>query len=88
MIAIGTFSTRPAIAFAVLWISLVGVALAWISGITLDLVRARERSVRARAVLHVLACAIGVLSIGYIAIMRDGLLDMLIETLKSGPGHG
>jgi len=88
VIAIGTFSTRPAIAFAVLWISLVGVALAWISGITLDLVRARERSVRARAVLHVLACAIGVLSIGYIAIMRDGLLDMLIETLKSGPGHG
>jgi hypothetical protein len=81
-----SYTAHPAIAPAVLRISLVGLALAWLSGATLDLLRLRDRSVRARAIVHVVACAVGVLAIGYIAITRDGLLDMLAETVRFGPG--
>jgi tetratricopeptide (TPR) repeat protein len=86
VIVAASFTAHRAIAPAVLRISLVGLALAWVSGAALDLVRARERPVRARAVLHVIACAIGVIAIGYIAVTRDGLLDMLSETVRFGPG--
>lgn len=87
VIVAASFTAHRAIAPAVLRISLVGLALAWISGATLDLVRSRGRAVRARAVAHVLACAIGVVAVGYIAITRDGLLDMLAETVQFGPGN-
>ena len=81
-----SFTAHRAIAPVVLHISLAGVALAYLSGITLDLVRSRERPVRARAVLHVIVCAIAALSIGYIAMVHENLLDMLAETVKFGPG--
>jgi len=86
VIVIASFTAHRAIAPAVTRISLVGVAFAWLSGTVLDLLRTRGRAVRARAVVHVLACVIGVLAIGYIAITRDGLLDLLAETVKFGPG--
>jgi hypothetical protein len=81
-----SFTAHRAIAPAVLRISIVGLALAWLSGAALDLARARGRSVRARAIGHVVACAVGVIAIGYIAVTRDGLLDMLAETVRFGPG--
>jgi hypothetical protein len=86
VIVAASFTAHRAIAPAVLRISLVGLALAWVSGIALDLLRTRARPVRMRAVLHVAACAVGVLSIGYIAMTQDNLLDMLAETVKFGPG--
>src|SRR5688500_5433061 len=81
-----SFTAHRAIAPAVLRISLVGVAAAYVSGITLDLLRSQDRAIRARALLHVIACAVAVLSIGYIAIVHDNLLDMIAETVKFGPG--
>lgn len=81
-----SFTTHRAVAPAVLWISIGGLALAWLSGAALDLLRSRDRTVRARSLVHILACAVGVVSIGYIAITRDGLLDSLAETVKFGPG--
>ena len=84
VIIAASFTTHRAIAPAVLLISLVGLALAWLSGTTLDLARTRGRPVRMRAVIHVIACVTGVLAIGYIALTRDGLLDLLAETLR---GH-
>jgi hypothetical protein len=81
-----SFTAHRAIAPAVLRISVVGLALAWLSGAALDLARARGRSVRARAIVHVITCAVGVIAIGYIAVTRDGLLDMLAETVQFGPG--
>jgi hypothetical protein len=86
VIVAASFTAHRAIAPAVLRISIVGLAFAWLSGVTLDLLRTRERPVRARAIVHIMACAVGVLAIGYIAITRDGLLDMLAETVRFGPG--
>ena len=81
-----SFTAHRAIAPAVLRISIVGVLAAWVSGVALDLLRSRDRPVRARAIAHVIACAVAVVSMGYIAMTRDGLLDMLAETVKFGPG--
>jgi tetratricopeptide (TPR) repeat protein len=86
VIIAASFTAHRAIAPAVVRISLVGLALAWVSGAALDLLRMRGKSVRARAVIHIVACAVGVLAIGYIAVTRDGLLDMLAETVRFGPG--
>lgn len=86
VIAAASFTTHWAIAPAVLWITIAGLLLAWLSGAALDLARTRGRAVRARSVLHVLACAVGIVSVGYIALVRDGLLDMLEETMRYGPG--
>jgi hypothetical protein len=36
--------------------------------------------------VHVAACAVAVLAVGYIAVTHDGLLDMLAETVRFGPG--
>jgi tetratricopeptide (TPR) repeat protein len=83
---VAAFIVDRAIAPAVLRISLAGIALSWISGAALDLLRARARPYRTRAVLHVGACVVAILAIGYIAITRDGLLDMLSETVRFGPG--
>ncbi len=86
VIVAASFTAHRAIAPAVLRISIVGVALAWMSGAALDLLRQRGRPVRARAIVHVVACAVAIVSVGYIAITRDGLLDMLAETVQFGPG--
>jgi hypothetical protein len=87
VVAAITYATQRTIWPAVLRITLVGIALTWLSGLTLDLMRARDRSVRVRALLHVLACAAGILAIGYISVMRDGLIEMFVETLRYGPEH-
>ena len=87
VIVLGSYLSRAAIAPAVLRISICGLVLAHISGITLDLLRVRGRSVRLRAVLHIVVCALAVLGVGYIAISREGLLDMFVETVRYGPGH-
>jgi len=71
---------------AVVALSVAGAATAWLSGITLDLLRLRGRPLRARAVVHVLLCAAIVISAGYIVMTRADLLDMLGETVRFGPG--
>lgn len=85
LIAIG-FTGNLTVAPAVAMIALGGLALSWVSGATLDLVRARGRAVRGRAVLHALACIFGAVALGYLTLVHDGLLDMLVETIKYGPG--
>jgi len=85
VLAIASFTANQAIAPAVLRIAIAGIVLAWISGATLDLLRARGRRWRLRAALHIGLCAIGVCAIAYIAVTGNGLLDMLIETVKFGP---
>lgn len=85
VLAVASFTANQAIAPAVLRIAVTGIALAWISGATLDLLRARARRWRMRAALHVALCAIGVCAIAYIALTGNGLLDMLVETVKFGP---
>jgi hypothetical protein len=62
------------------------VALAWVSGATLDLVRAAGRPVRVRAITHAALAALAALALGYISLVRAGLLDVIAETVRYGPG--
>jgi hypothetical protein len=80
VLVLASFTAHRAIGPAVTRISLVGLALAWLSGSALEL-----RPGRLRAVLHVVACVAGVLAIAYIALTHDGLVDMLVETVRFGP---
>jgi hypothetical protein len=73
------------IAPAVARISLVGLALAYLSGATLDLLQRRGRTYRARSLAHVVACGVGVLAIAYIALVNDGLIELVATTLRDGP---
>lgn len=78
-------TTHQLIAPAVLILTLGGLVLAWLSGATLDTLRARHRPVRARAVLHVAICLVAVVALLYVALVRDNLLEMVIETVRFGP---
>jgi hypothetical protein len=60
--------------------------MTWLSGAALDLVRANGRPVRARAFVHAFAAALAALSLGYISVVRAGLLDVIAETVRYGPG--
>jgi hypothetical protein len=80
VLVLASFTAHRAIGPAVTRISLAGLALAWLSGAALEL-----RPGRGRAVLHVIACMAGVLAVAYIALTHDGLIDMLIETVRFGP---
>lgn len=79
------FTAHRLIAPAVATISLGGIALAWLSGATLEQLRARGRSRRLRSIAHVVACLAGVAALGYVALTHDGLIDMLVETVRFGP---
>jgi hypothetical protein len=80
VLVIASFTAHRAIGPAVTRIAGIGLVLAWLSGTALEL-----RPGRARAIVNVLACIVGVLAIAYIAVTRDGLIDMLIETVRFGP---
>jgi hypothetical protein len=80
VLAVISFTAHQAIAPVVLRIAVAGIALAWLSGATLDLLRARRRAWKARAVLHVVACAVGVIAVAYLALTGGGLLDLLSDT--------
>ena len=80
-----SFTAHRAIAPAVTTISVGGLVCAWLSGAALDRLRAEGRRVRVRAIAHVIACVVAVVALCYIAMMRDGLLDLLIETVRVGP---
>jgi hypothetical protein len=86
IIIAASFAVDRLIAPAVVRITICGLVCAWLSGATLDLLRVRGRAVRARALVHIVTCALCVLAVGYIAIMRDGLIEMFSETVKFGPG--
>ena len=78
-------TAHRAIAPAVTLIAAVGLALGWLSGATLELLRARGRPTRLRGVIHVAACTVAIVAVAYIALTRDGLLDLLVETVRFGP---
>ena len=79
------FTAHQLIAPAVATIAVAGLVMAWLSGATLDTLRARARPVRRRAVLHVVVSLLGIAALAYVALTREGLLDMVIETVRFGP---
>jgi hypothetical protein len=79
------FTAHRLIAPAVATIALGGLALTWLSGAALDRLRATGRPHRLRSIAHVVACLTGVAALGYVALIRDDLLDLLIATVRFGP---
>lgn len=79
------FTAHRLIAPAVATIAIGGLAFTWLSGAALDRLRALGRPRRLRSLGHVAACLIGVAGLGYIALTRGDLLDLLIETVRVGP---
>ena len=77
----GNLSVAPAVTTIIVG----GLGLAWLSGSALALLRARGRSVRVRALVHVVGCLFAAISLGYLALTHDELIDMLIETVRFGP---
>jgi tetratricopeptide (TPR) repeat protein len=86
VVVAAAFAIDRLIAPAVVQILVTGLLAAWVSGATIDLLRTRGRHIVLRSVLQFVACGSIVLAVGYIAMSRDGLLDMLTETVKFGPG--
>jgi hypothetical protein len=79
------FTAHRAIAPAVATISFGGLALAWLSGAALELVRAGGRARRLRGALHLVACLAGVAGLAYVALTHTDLIDMLAESGRFGP---
>ncbi|MCX5746452.1 MAG: hypothetical protein NT062_28580, partial [Proteobacteria bacterium] len=75
-----SFTAHRLIAPAVLTISAGGLVLAALSGAILDLARSRGR-----IALHAVLSTIAIVALVYIALMRDNLFDMLLETIRFGP---
>ncbi|MBA3822246.1 MAG: hypothetical protein H0X17_25395, partial [Deltaproteobacteria bacterium] len=78
-------TTHRAMAPAVLVLAGGGLVLAWLSGATLELLRARRRPIGLRALLHVVGCLVAVCALVYIVLTHDNLLEMMIETIQFGP---
>jgi TolA-binding protein len=70
------------VARAVLWIVAAGAVVAWLSGVALDVSGRRPRLPRVLG--HVLAATLAIAAVGYLAVTRDRLLDMLIQTWQHG----
>lgn len=79
------FTAHRLIAPAVTTIAAGGLALTWLSGATLERLRARGRARPLRSIAHVIACLAGVAALAYVSLTRDHLLDMLLETVRFGP---
>ncbi len=79
------FTAHRLIAPAVATIAGGGLVLTWLSGATLERLRAAGQPRRLRGVTHAVACVVGVAALAYIALTRDHLLDLLIETVRFGP---
>jgi hypothetical protein len=79
------FTAHRLIAPAVATISIGGLVLAYLSGATLEALRARGRARRLRSLAHVLVCLVAVIALVFVAVTRDHLLDLLIETVRFGP---
>ena len=76
---------NPLVARAVRVIAIAGVAVTWISGSILDAVRARGRVRFARAAIHAVLAVTAVAAATYLAVDRDRMIDLVIETWRSGP---
>jgi hypothetical protein len=77
-------SENWALGHAIELILVAGLGVAWVSGALLDVARRAGGVTVARAAAHSVAAFAGVVAICFLSVMREGLLDMLIETVKFG----
>ncbi|HTJ45117.1 MAG TPA: hypothetical protein VL463_23585 [Kofleriaceae bacterium] len=79
------WTNDPTVGVAVAYIAGGGLALAWLSGALLVSARARRGAVSlARALAHAGTSLAAAVAIAYLAIMRAGIWDLLVETFAHG----
>ncbi len=77
---------NPLVARAVRSITVVGVVIAWLSGVLLEAARARHGKIRARrAIAQAVLAVLAVGSATYLAIDRGRMIDLVVETWRGGP---
>jgi tetratricopeptide (TPR) repeat protein len=75
---------NAALGHAIHLIAAGALIVTWLSGATLEAARARGPISVKRVLGHVAAAAAAVLAVCYIAVTRERLVDMLIETVRFG----
>ena len=79
------YRSHAAIGPSVLLLCVGGVAVTWLNGLALT----AAPTVSAKRVgIHVLANIVGVVSLAYITLHRNGLIDLLVQTIRFGPDTG
>jgi hypothetical protein len=86
VLAVVAYTGNPLVADAVAAIFGVGIAVAWISGALLEAARARRGAVGApRALLQAALAVTAVAGAAYLAVDRDRMIDLIVETWEHGP---
>jgi hypothetical protein len=86
VLAVVARTGNPLVADAVAAIAGVGIAVAWLSGALLEAARARRGAVTApRALLQAALAAVAVFAASYLAVDRDRMIDLVVETWNHGP---
>ena len=76
---------NPLVARALRAIALCGVAFAWLSGASLRLAALHGALRGRRVVVHVVAVVVAGLCVAFLVVDRDRMIDLLVETWRSGP---
>jgi tetratricopeptide (TPR) repeat protein len=85
ILLIAAATSHAEIGPAIALISGGGLVIAWLSGAGLAAARRRGTLERWRIAAHVAVTLLGVAALVYVAIMRNGLLEMIVETVRFGP---
>ncbi|HEY1546766.1 MAG TPA: hypothetical protein VGG28_03065 [Kofleriaceae bacterium] len=83
LVAVAATANRL-IAPAVATISVAGIAVSWISGVASSTLTQRGR--RRRTLLHLVLCTLVVVAATYVALVKSGLVELVVETVQFGPG--
>jgi len=75
---------NPLVARAVRTIAIAGVVIAWMSGAVVEAMRCRAPIGLGRIALHAALAVLAVAICAYLALDRDRVVDLLLETLRGG----
>jgi len=88
LLVLSSISINELVGNAVMIIALGSLVITWLSGVALDLHRERGPIGGGRVLGQAVASAAAVLALIYIAVKRERVLDMIIETWRNGPDPG
>lgn len=78
---------NPLVAKAVIWIFVGAAVIGWISGATLESARRVGVIGMRHAIAHAMIVGVAILAAVYLAIDHARLIDLVMETWRTGPGH-
>jgi tetratricopeptide (TPR) repeat protein len=79
-------ANNPLVARSIATISAAGVAIAWVSGVLVDVAREKRRVSRVRLAIHLACVALAVGGVFFLAVER-GVIQLLVETWRGGHAH-